>query len=58
MTPKSAIGCAAALGALLLGAGRIADAFNSPELKTPDAAALPDAADALAEILVEAREPR
>jgi hypothetical protein len=59
MTRKSAIGCAAALAALLLGAGRVADAFNSPELKTPGASAVPDtAADALAEILVEAREPR
>jgi hypothetical protein len=58
MKPKSAIGCAAALTALLLGAGGVADAFNSPELKPPDAAAVPDAADALAEILVEAREPR
>jgi predicted aspartyl protease len=53
-----AIGCAAALAASLLGAGTVADAFNSPELKTPDAAAVPDAADALSEILVEAREPR
>ena len=53
-----AIGCAAALAAALLGAGTVADAFNSPELKTPDAAAVPDAADALSEILVEAREPR
>jgi predicted aspartyl protease len=43
---------------LLLGAGGLADAFNSPELKTPDPSAVPDAADALAEILVEAREPR
>jgi predicted aspartyl protease len=58
MKLKSAIGCAAALAALLLGTGRIADAFNSPELKTQDASAVPDAADALAEILVEAREPR
>jgi predicted aspartyl protease len=58
MKPKSAIGCAAALAALLLGAGGSADAFNSPELKTPDPSAVPDAADALAEILVEAREPR
>src|SRR5260370_36354919 len=58
MHAKSAIGCAAALAALLLGAGRVADAFNSPELKTPGASAVPDAADALAEILVEAREPR
>jgi predicted aspartyl protease len=41
-----------------LGAGGVADAFNSPELKTPGASAVPDAADALAEILVEAREPR
>jgi predicted aspartyl protease len=57
MTPKSAIGCAATLAALLLGAGRIAAAFNSPDLK-PGASAVPDAADALAEILVEAREPR
>jgi hypothetical protein len=58
MTPKSAIGCAAALAALLLGGARIAAAFNSPELKTPGASAVPDAADALDEILVEAREPR
>ncbi len=58
MTPKSAIGCATALAALLLGAGGLADAFNSPELKTPDPSAVPDAADALSEILVEAREPR
>jgi predicted aspartyl protease len=58
MTRKSAIGCAAALAALLFGAGGVADAFNSPELKTPDPSAVPDAADALAEILVEAREPR
>ncbi|HMA00576.1 MAG TPA: retropepsin-like aspartic protease [Steroidobacteraceae bacterium] len=58
MKPRIAIGCAAALAASLFGAGGVADAFNSPELKAPGAAAVPDAADALAEILVEAREPR
>jgi Aspartyl protease len=58
MKPRSAIGCAAGLTALLLCAGRVADAFNSPELKPAGASTVPDAADALAEILVEAREPR
>jgi hypothetical protein len=36
----------------------VADAFNSPELKSSGASAVPDVTDALAEILVEAREPR
>ena len=58
MKPSSAIGCAAILTALLLCDGGVADAFNSPELKPLGASAVPDAADALAEILVEAREPR
>jgi predicted aspartyl protease len=58
MTPKFVFGRAAVIAALLLGIGMAADAFNAPELKTPGAADVPDAADALAEILVEAREPR
>ena len=58
MNTKTAIGCVAALAALLLGAGRVADAFNSPELRPSGASEVPDVADALAEILVEAREPR
>jgi Aspartyl protease len=58
MNTKTAIGCVATVAALLLGAGRVADAFNSPELKSPGASAVPDVTDALAEILVEAREPR
>jgi hypothetical protein len=58
MNTKSAVGCLAIFAALLLGGGGVADAFNSPELKPSGAAAVPEPADALAEILVEAREPR
>jgi predicted aspartyl protease len=58
MKTKSAIACVATVAALLLGTGRVADALNSTELRSAGALTAPETADALTEILVEAREPR